>query len=182
MKLPTPPLLPLLAALALAAPVAPALAADQGPYVVVAAGRTSYDYDCYFLYDCDHAGANGGKVVAGYRFNVFAVEVSATDWGKASIPFNNKLRLRSTGLNGAWAMHFSPTIQGLLRAGIAQIWLNRSDDGKTDHVEATLGLGLVVDLAPALALEFAWDAASAAGRNSGSVLAQSLSAGLRLKF
>lgn len=121
MKLPTPLLSPLLAALALAAPAAPALAADQGPCVVAAAGRTSYDYDCYFLYDCNNAGANGGKVVAGY-------------------------------------------------------------DGKTDHVESTLGLGLMVDLAPALALEFAWDATSATGKNSGSVLAQSLSAGLRLKF
>lgn len=182
MKLPTPLLPVLLAALALAAPAAPARAADQGPYVVVAAGRTSYDYDCYFLYDCNNAGGNGGKVVAGYRFNVFAVEVSAADWGQASIPFGNKLRLRSTGISGAWAMHFSPTIQGLLRAGFAQVWLNRSDDGKTDHVEGTLGLGLMVDLAPALALEFAWDASSATGRNSGSVLAQSLSAGLRLSF
>ena len=79
-------------------------------------------------------------------------------------------------------MHFSPTIQGLLRAGFAQVRLNRSDDGKSDHVEATVGLGLTVDLAPALALEFAWDATSATGRNSGSVLAQALSAGLRLKF
>ena len=90
--------------------------------------------------------------------------------------------MRSAGLNGAWTMHFSPTIQGLLRAGFAQVGLNRCDDFKTDSVEGTLGLGLMVDLAPSLALEIAWDATSATGRNSGSVLGQTLSAGLSLKF
>ena len=50
------------------------------------------------------------------------------------------------------------------------------------HGADGLGLGLMVDLAPSLALEFAWDATSTTGRNSGSVLAQALSAGLRLKF
>ncbi len=172
----------LLLPLALAFPVTPAQAADTGPYVIVAAGRTDYDFDCYFFTSCSNTHANIGKLVGGYQFGVFALEGSVTDWGKGSTPLRNSIRLRSVGMNAAWHMRFGSALQGVLRAGAAQVWQSRSDDGKANHLEGTFGLGLSVGLTPAVAVELAWDTTTSAGKNSGSVMAQAVTAGLRLRF
>ena len=172
----------LLLPLALAIPTAQAQATDIGPYVIVAAGRTDYDFDCYFFTACANTRANTGKLVGGYKFGGFALEGSISDWGKGSTPLRNSIRLRSVGLNAAWHMRFGSNVQGVLRAGAAQVWQSRSDDGKANALEGTFGLGLSVGLTPAVALELAWDATTSAGKNSGSVLAQAITAGLRLRF
>jgi hypothetical protein len=44
------------------------------------------------------------------------------------------------------------------------------------------GLGLVIDVAPVVSVELAWNATTGTGKNSGSVLANALTAGLRLRF
>ena len=172
----------LLVPLALAIPLAPVQAEDLGPYAIVALGRTDYSFDCYYFSSCDSARATSGKVVAGYRYRLFAVEGSYADWGKGSTPNYSDLGLRSLGVNGAWHMHFSPDVQGLLRAGFAQVWQSRSDAGGSSHLEGTFGLGLSVSMTSAVAVELAWDATTSTGQNIGSVLAQSLNAGLRLRF
>jgi opacity protein-like surface antigen len=172
----------LLVPLALAMPVAPAQASDLGPYAIVAVGSTDYDFDCYFFSSCSNTNATSGKLIGGVKYGVFAIEVSYADWGKGSAPYGNSLRLRSLGVNGAWHLHFNPSVQVLLRAGFAQVWQDRSDDGRSSHLEGTFGLGLSVGLTQAVAVELAWDATTSTGNNSGSVLAQSVTAGLRLRF
>ena len=172
----------LLLPLALALASTPAPAADFGPYAIVAVGRTDYDFDCYFFSSCSNARANTGKLVGGYQFGVFALEGSVSDWGKGPTPLRNSIHLRSMGINAAWHARFGSTVQGVLRAGAAQVWQSRSDDGKANHLEGTFGLGLSVGLTPAVAVELAWDTTTSAGKNSGSVMAQAVTAGLRLRF
>lgn len=58
----------------------------------------------------------------------------------------------------------------------------RSDDGKASALEGTFGLGLLVGMTPAVAVDLAWDLTTSAGKNSGTVLAQGFTAGLRLRF
>lgn len=168
--------------LALLPTVPVALAADVGPYAIVAVGRTVYDFDCYFFADCDNARATSGKLVAGYQFGVFAIEAAVADFGRGAAPLGNHLRLRGVGLNAAWYLKFNPDWQGLLRAGAAQVRQTRSDDGSRSDLEGTFGLGLVMSLTPAVAAELAWDATTSTGNNSGSTLAQSFSVGVRLRF
>ena len=180
MKPLTRALLPL--AVALTLPCMPARAADVGPYAIIAVGRTVYDFDCYFFADCDNARASSGKLVGGYQFGIFAIEGVVTDWGRGATPFGNSLHLRSVGLNAAWHLKFSNNLQGLLRAGAAQVRQTRTDDGSTSHLEGTFGLGLSMTLTPTVAAELAWDATTSTGNNSGSVLAQAFSLGLRLRF
>jgi len=172
-------------ALAAAAPLGPlqaAEAAEAGPYVMVAAGRSAYDYDCYFLADCDTGRATTTRLGAGYRFGVFGLELWAADWGRATTRWQDSLRLRSLGAGAVWHLHFSPTVQGLLRAGAAHVTQNRSDDGRASHLEGTFGLALDLSLNPTVGLQAAWDFTTSTGRNSGSVLAQALTAGLRVRF
>lgn len=172
----------LLLPLALALASAPAPAADLGPYAIVAVGRTDYDFDCYFFSSCSNARANTGKLVGGYQFGVFALEGWVADWGRGATPFGNHLRLQSVGANGAWRMHFNASLDGVLRAGFAQVRQTRSDDGQASRLAGTFGLGLALALTPALAVELAWDLTSSEGNNSGTVVAQSVTLGLRLRF
>lgn len=173
-------LLPL--AIALCLPCTPVRAAEVGPYAIVAVGRTVYDFDCYFFADCENARATSGKLVGGYQFGIFAIEGVVVDWGRGSTPFGNNLHLQSVGMNAAWYLNFGSRLQGLLRAGAAQVRQTRSDDGRTSHLEGTFGLGLSMALTPTVAAELAWDATTAEGNNTGSTLAQALSLGLRLRF
>ena len=55
--------------------------------------------------------------MGGYEFGGFALEGSVSDWGKASTPLRNSIRLRSVGMSAAWHMRFGPNVQGVLRAG-----------------------------------------------------------------
>ena len=176
------PFLCLVLPLALALPATPALAADVGPYAIVAVGRTVYDFDCYFFSDCDNARATNGRFVGGYQFGIFAIEGSVANWGRGTAPYGDRLRLQSVGLGAAWYLKFNADWQGLLRAGVAQVRQTRSDDGSRSQLEGTFGLGLVVALTPAVAAELAWDATTASGNNSGSTLAQSFGVGVRLRF
>ena len=58
----------------------------------------------------------------------------------------------------------------------------RTHEIASSAIEPTFGLALLVDLTPTLALETSYDATTSSGDNSGSVLAQGLSIGLRLRF
>ena len=54
--------------------------------------------------------------------------------------------------------------------------------GQASRLAGTFGLGLALALTPALALELAWDLTSSEGNNSGTVVAQAVTLGLRLRF
>ena len=179
MKLLKTVLIPL--ALVLSAPWAAAQAPDVGPYAVAAVGRTSYDADCYY-FDCERARATSGKLILGYQFEVFGVEGWVGDWGQASLSSQAWLRLRTVGVNAVWRKQFGASLKGLMRAGVAQVRHERSDDGTVNHAEGTFGLALVLDLTPAASLEAAWDLSNATGKNRGNVLAQTVTLGLRLRF
>jgi hypothetical protein len=172
-------------ALALAAAVAPAVAADGGPYGQVALGQTRYYADCSF-FGCGNGRVAGGKLGVGYRFDVFALEGWYIDWGSTSINDyygDDRLRLRSLGVGAAWRMQFGTSVQGVLRAGAATVSQRRTTES-FHHLEGTFGLGLSYDLTPNAAIELAHDLTTSSGGSSqiGSVLAQLTSLGLRLRF
>jgi len=173
-----------LAATALSCVLCPALADDVGPYAQLSAGRTTYDFDCGF-YSCGAARGNSVKIGGGYRFGVFALEAWATDWGGGQVyDFygDDTVRLRSLGVSAAWRIHFGSWGEGVLRTGFADVRQSRSVEN-VRRVEGTFGLGLSFDVAPKVALEFGWDLTTSSGSsNIQSVLAQSATLGLRLRF
>lgn len=122
--------------------------------------------------------------MGGYPFGVFALEGWVADWGRGATPFGNHLRLQSVGASGAWRMQFNASLDGVLRAGLSQVRQTRSDDGQASRLAGTfgLGLGLALTLALAPALELAWDLTSSEGNHSGTVAAQAVTLGLRLRF
>lgn len=173
-----------LAAAALSCALAPALADDIGPYAQLSLGRTKYDFDCGY-YSCGGSRGNSAKIGGGYRFGVFALEAWATDWGRGGVyDFygDDHLRLRSLGVSAAWRMHFGSWAEGVLRTGFADVRQSRSVEN-VRRVEGTFGLGLSFNVAPKVALELGWDLTTSSGSsNIQSVLAQSTTLGLRLRF
>lgn len=152
-------------------------------YLVGAAGRTQYDYDCWYWYDCASARGTAGKIGAGWRFGVFGLEGWYMDFGRADLrPEGDRLRLRAAVFNGVWYLPMAPNLEGLLRAGIADVRHERSRDADQSTFSGTFGLGLVLTVAPAVAVEFAWDITGGEGTYSGSTTASALSVGLRVRF
>jgi len=175
-----------LCAAALSATLLPALAADVGPYAEVTLGRTHYDVDCSLYFSCNGGRAGAGRIGGGYQFEVFALEGWLTEWGRA--PLNDgfggdHVRLRSWGVSGAWHWRISPAVQGVGRVGAARVRQTRSTENFS-NTEATLGLALLVDVTPAVAVQLAWDATSSTGGSShvGTALAQAVTGGVRLRF
>jgi len=154
-----------------------------GPYLVVAAGRAQYDYDCWYWSSCDTARASMGKIGGGYRFGVWALEGWYFDLGKATIfPASDRLRLAGGAVTGAWYLPLGTQLEGLLRAGLADVRQTRSGDSGESRFTGIFGLGLVVKLAPAVALELGWDVTGGEGRNSGTTTGAAVSLGLRVGF
>lgn len=185
------PALSLLASLALALPLAAAqaqgspwsAATSTGPYFMGAVGGSSYDSDCNEWDDCNTAYANGGKFAAGWRFGVFGLEAAYVDYGRARLrPTDERLQLRSLGASAVWHLNFGPNMAGVLRTGLAHVQHRRTFDGEHSTLSATLGLGLLANLAPQVAVEVGWDFTGSEGRNSGSVVGGMVSAGLRIAF
>ncbi len=155
----------------------------SGPYLVGALGVNQYDYDCSWAYDCRNRTTGMAKVGGGVRLGFWGVEAWYADFGRADIqPAPDTLRLRSAGGNAVFYWNFAPALSGLLRVGAANVEQRRALDGRHNTLSATIGLGLVVDLAPNLGLEAAWDATGSEGNNTGSTTASAVSVGLRIKF
>lgn len=156
---------------------------EPGPYLVAAAGRAEYEYDCFF-FDCDSARANAGKLAAGYRFGVFALEAVWMDFGKA--PTDWPLRSQRTqagGLGAVWTLQFGASVDGSLRAGLADVRRWREPEGRSSRVEPTFGLAVAYAATPAVAVELAWDVARFYGNDDeGSSFAKALTLGLRLRW
>ena len=169
---------------ALAAAGLPALAADVGPYAAFGIGRTHYDADCSIFFSCNGGRAGTGRLGGGYQFEVFALEGWIADWGRAPIGYaDDHVRLRSIGGGGAWHWHMGTTVQGVGRVGFARVRQTRTTENFS-HTELTLGLGLLVDVTPTVAFELAWDATGSTGGSEriGTVVAQAVTGGLRLRF
>lgn len=176
--------LALAAAAAAIAPL-PAAAADPvaGPYVYAMGGRVEYDHDCWFVVACENARANTVKVGAGYRWGVFGLEASFTDFGRAKLERpGDTLRLRAAGVSAVWHLAFGSTVEGMLRAGAADVRQTRTGDTNQGSFSATFGLGLAIAVTPALAVQLGWDITGGEGRNSGSTVASAFTAGLRARF
>jgi hypothetical protein len=159
------------------------LSSEAGPYAVAALGRAQYDHDCYFFSSCDTSLSTAGKLGAGWRFGVFAVEAWWLDLGRATIaPQQDHLSLRGFGVGGAWYLRFNSSLQGVLRTGGVELTQHRSREASSRHLEPYFGLGLVLQVAPVAAVELAWDVSTSQGDNAGSVLGNALTVGLRLRF
>ena len=154
-----------------------------GPYLVLAAGLAQYDYDCWYWSACETARASMGKIGGGYRFGIWALEGWYIDLGKATIfPASDRLHLSGGAITGAWYLPFGTQLEGLLRAGLADVRQTRSGDNGRNRFTGLFGLGLVVKLAPAVGLELAWDVTGGEGRDSGTTTGAAVSLGLRVGF
>lgn len=176
-----------------AGPGLPWYAERPGPYLLLAAGGSQYEFDCrssyYYYDDCAYSRAGAGKVGLGYRFGPnFGVEGAWTDYGRARIDNGrtprDSLRLQSLGVSAVFSLAFSPGTEGLLRVGLADVRHSRSDDagGAQRVFNATAGLAVVLHLSSQVALEVGWDATSSEGRDTGTTVGSMISAGLRLAF
>lgn len=164
-----------------ASPAAP----RSGPYVVAAIGRSDYDYDC-FLFSCDKARGDGGKLGVGYRHGVFGVEGWYADLGKAStLRPNGSIHVRMLAVNAIWTAQWGPQFEGYLRAGVADVRENRVRDArvvKSTEFQPTFGLGLGLMVAPKASLELAWDLNRGDIEDEGSAFVHTVTLGLRLRF
>jgi hypothetical protein len=89
-----------LLAAALVAPAVQAQTDHRGPYLVVAAGRSHFNYDFGIYFSCNSARTTTGKALGGYRFGVFAAEVWLADFGRADV--GDAFRGRSTCACARW--------------------------------------------------------------------------------
>jgi opacity protein-like surface antigen len=165
------------------APPTPPNTQYTGIYLVAAGGRTQYDYDCWYWADCDTARSTFGKAGGGYRFGWMGVEGWFMDFGRADIrPTPDTLRLRAGVVNAVWYLQFGPHVEGLLRAGLADVRHERSLDGRKSNYAGYFGIGAVFNVAPMVAFELSWDVTAGEGRDAGTATGAALNAGLRLKF
>lgn len=156
---------------------------EPGPYLVLAAGRAQYDYDCWHWTNCDSARAGMSKIGGGWRFGVWALEGWIFDLGKAGIrPSGDRLRMNGGAITAAWYLPFNAQLEGLLRAGLADVRQSRTGDATRNRYAAIGGLGLVGRVAPAVGLEVGFDVTSGAGRRSGTTTGSALSVGVRVGF
>ena len=167
-------------------PAPAARATRAGPYVIVAVGRSDYDYDCFLFTDCKNARGTSGKLGGGYRFGTFAIEGWWTDYGRAdtSDP-GGTVRLRGLGVSASWLMRFGDVAEGLLRTGLADTRYTRSFNGSSvsgTEFQPTFGLGIGFLVSPQLSIELAWDVTRGDAPDTDTVLSNALSVGLRLRF
>lgn len=169
-----------------AAPAPAVRATRAGPYMIVAVGRSDYDYDCFIFTDCKNARGTSGKLGGGYRFGTFAIEGWWTDYGRAdtSDP-GGTVRLRGLGVSASWLMRFGDVAEGLLRTGLADTRYTRTRTGSSvsgTEFQPTFGLGIGFLVSPQLSIELAWDVTRGDAPDTGTVLTNALSVGLRLRF
>ncbi|MFO1272238.1 MAG: outer membrane beta-barrel protein [Rubrivivax sp.] len=166
--------------LALAAAAGADLRAETGaPGVFAGAGLgiVRYDGDCS---GCGTQRSTAGKVTLGYRFGVAGIEASWTGYRRpGSEPSGDyHRRTRSVGLGAAWYWPLGPSTQAVARVGGADAQTVHNDGTKARWLEATGGLGLLVDLNETLSFGLDWDASTSLGGNA----THALLAGLRLRF
>jgi hypothetical protein len=172
-----------------AVPAAPAVAPPAPPsrlgtYFVGAIGRADYDYACYFLVACDNARATSGKLGIGYRSGVFGVEGWWSDFGKGAT-VDGSVRLRAIGVNAVWTARFGESLEGMLRAGMADVRYTHTGGGVTrseSKFQPTFGLGLGLVITPTLSAEFGWDITRGDADSESTVFVNAVSLGLRVRF
>ncbi|CAD5370127.1 conserved exported hypothetical protein [Rubrivivax sp. A210] len=174
-------------ALAAAACAAQAQSAPRaGPFMVAAVGRSDYNYDCYIFADCSNARATSGKLGFGYRFGTFAVEGWWSDFGRGNTNDpGGSLRLQGLGASASWLMRFGEVAEGLLRAGLADTRYTRTrfgDRTTASEFQPTFGLGIGFIVTPQISVELAWDVTRGDAPDTGTVLVNAASVGLRLRF
>ena len=156
-------------------------------YAVGALGVTEYGFDCY-IFSCRGGRASAGRVALGYRFGGWSVEAGAVSSGRASTSSSvasrpgETLRLQSAGISLAAYGRWSPSVESVARIGFASVRHQRTGEQDNTLSSATLGLGVLVDIQPRMAVELAWDYASAEGKDSGTASANAFTVGLRVHF
>lgn len=157
----------------------------SGMYIVGALGRADYDYDC-FLFSCDKARGNGGKLGLGYRIGVFGVEAWLADHGKASTDRpTGSIRQRTVGLSAIWTARFGDHFEGYLRTGGADVRQTRVRNGVSEassSFEPTFGLGLGLLMTEQASLELGWDITRGKDDIFGDVVTKAVTLGVRLRF
>ena len=162
----------------------PALASvEPGWSGTVAVGHTLYDADCGYALSCDNGGGTAAKLGVGYQFGVFGLEGWLVDYGNSALAGGDHVRLNSVGVDAAWRWRWGSSVQGVLRVGVASVHQSRSAESFRS-TEPMLGLGVSLDVAPSVAVELAWDVVTSTGGSDriGTVLAQPVTLGLRVRF
>lgn len=160
-----------------------AIAAEPGWFGAAAVGRTTYNSDCSFDFRCRSGARTAAKLGTGYQFGVFGLESWLVNYGSSSLDTGDRVRLDSIGLNTVWRWPWSPAVQGVLRAGVASVHQSRKGENFR-LAEGTFGLGLALDVVPSVAIDLAWDFVTSTGGSDriGTVIAQPVTLGLRLRF
>ena len=181
----------------------PAASVDPrvGPYVAGAIGRSEYDHACFFFSTCDSSRATTGRLAAGYRFGVVALEAAWTDFGEGRGDLTGATqRLRALGLSAVFLLRWGQSLEGLLRVGAASVQDSRSLGNvatRSTRTQPTFGLGLGWVLTPAVSLQLGWDVTlgdtnsnssissssnSSNSSNDGTVIVNATTLGLRVRF
>ena len=181
---------------AAAEPAAP-LDPRVGPYVAGAIGRSEYEHACLFFSTCDSSRATTGRLAAGYRFGVVAMEASWTDFGQGRGDLSGATqRLRALGLSAVFLLRWGESVEGLLRVGAASVQDSRSLGSvatRSTRTQPTFGLGLGWVLTPAVSLQLGWDVtlgdtssgssnSSSTSNNDSTVIVNATTLGLRVRF
>ena len=158
-----------------------------GPYVAGAIGRSHYDHTCWYFSTCDSSRATAGRLAAGYRFGLVAVEASWTDFGEGrGDTSGGTQRLRALGLSAVFLVRWGGSLEGLLRVGAASVEDTRGQRGqatiRATQTQPTFGLGLGWVLNPSVSLQLGWDVTRGDNDNSSTVIVNAPSLGLRIRF
>ena len=163
-----------------------------GPYVAGAVGRSHYDHTCWYFSTCDSSRATAGRLAAGYRFGLVAVEAAWTDFGEGrGDTSGGTQRLRALGLSAVFLVRWGGSLEGLLRVGAASVEDTRSLRGVTtraSQTQPTFGLGLGWVLNPAVSVQLGWDVTrgdtgnSSSSGNDSTTIVNAPSLGLRIRF
>lgn len=163
-----------------------------GPYLVAAAGGSSFETDCSGLSSCDKSG-DAFKFVAGYRLGGgLAVEGLVLDFGRTSGALGGataELKVRAIGGGAALHLDAAPHLGITLRLGMASVRAEGTGSSGgvivTNDSESSLQpyVGMAVQFAftKTVALELAWDNTRGEFQGDGGRVS-AFTAGVRVSF
>jgi hypothetical protein len=136
----------------------------EGLLMFVAGGRSSYTLDCIGPLSCEQPSATASKFGVGYQFGTFGVEGGWIDFGRSEafstfgpeLP-SERVQIQAAVVDAAWRWRFGQSFDTVLRAGLASVRHRRTGEGSTNRVSPHFGVGLALELTPAVTLELGWD-------------------------
>ena len=165
----------------------------EGSYVGGAIGRSHTNLDCSGTTSCS-SNSTGGKVFLGYNINeMFAVEGTYYDLGKASAGVSGgSIDVKSTGfgLRGLVSVPFNKDFSGFAALGINRVKSDAtvtagtfSGNGSQTSTKPSFGLGLDYAISPVLKIRGEYETVRLnAPYSGGNYDVNTISVGLKFQF